>query len=747
MAHRPRAHTYLSYDALADHLTRSLVGIDSSQVHYTVSPHQPLNFPSAHTNSINTLLYQHAARATLVMLKYKCIPPVRNSDHLISVSATPCVSSSALPIFNTTSPTPHTPHTATTDMLTNYDYIYETILHILQSIIIHSELRLVEDLITSHTLKTPPKFNINKNVLKPEKTQKPENAAHFDLMISKNIIYSEALVSVLLDVLPSKYIRFIGKGNTNTNEYRIYCIESSIFMSQLSYIINSYNNNPTQHYILKQKYYSEKGQNYDQTSSTSYPTGTLPSKLQSLNTVETNRINRSLSNTFDDRYNKAHSLFETAIHKVATVGSLTTSLTTSITTPYTDTNTTTAGTGTGINKGKGTTNTNKISEKDEVMIVDLLLLATPYVKSLFYRRNSEIDPSTTGNGSGSGNTANPHPPLSGTAFTPSIDPPTAITDGGSNVDASSGADKPITLLDSPAEYLTWLLEEGSLSSIARTPDSSFQATQLYYRYRDPWEVHVADPAWLDKGVDYIRYGRERYTGMSRLATTSSGDGSGGGSIGGYSTLLLDLLDKSASSTAKMITRNRGTYIHSTYTYYTLFHCLHAYIYMIGTSTASLTDPLVYSDDERRALYTQQLLRLWEALKADHWLISTISEAHVTEPTSTTDISNDTNNDAYTSGSSLIVPTWPHTTSAPITTTPHPSDTNDNNRAPIKPKAVSPWQQFKNTLIATRTPSRSPPPINSQSSTNQQPSFSMPRWNRVSSISEDGVYHYYYARLY
>ena len=581
-AHRPRVHAYLTYDALADHLTRSLVGIDTSLEHYTAPPHQPLNSLNSTHTIINTLLYHHTARATLVMLKDKCIPPIRDHDPLISVSATPCVSSSSLPIFNNT-PTPHTTNTTHTDILTNYDYIYETILHILQSIIIHSELRLVEDLITSHTLKTPPKVNI-KTVPKPEKMSTPENSAHFDLMIPKNIIYSEAIVSVLLDILPSKYIRFIGKGNTNNtnhNEYRIHCIESSIFMSQLSYIINNYNNNPIQHYILKQKYYSEKGQNYDQTSSTSYPTGTVPSKLQSSNTVETNKlIPRSLSNTFDDRYNKAHSLFETAIHKVSTVGSLTTSLTTSTTTPYTDTNTTT--TGTGINKGKGGTNTYKISEKDEVMIIDLLLLASPYVKSLFYRRNSEIDPSTTGSGSGSASnsTSAANQPLSGPTYTPNIDPTTAIDDSNSNGDSSSAPDKPITLLDSPAEYLTWLLEEGSLSSIARTPDSSFQATQLYYRYRDPWEVHVADPAWLDKGVDYIRYGRERYTGMSRLTSTSSGDGSGGGGVGGYSTLLLDLLDKSASSTAKMITRNRGihTYIYSTYTYYTLFHCLYVRIY-------------------------------------------------------------------------------------------------------------------------------------------------------------------------
>ena len=166
--------------------------------------------------------------------------------------------------------------------------------------------------------------------------------------------------------------------------------------------------------------------------------------------------------------------------------------------------------------------------------------------------------------------------------------------------------------------------------------------------------------------------------------------------------------------------------------------------MIGTSTASLTDPLLYSDDERRALYTQQLLRLWEALKADHWLISTISEAHVTEPTTATSSNGINNNDAYTSSSNMIVPPLPHTTSAPITTSPHPSGTNDNNKAPIKPKAISPWQQFKNTLISTRTPSSFPPPINtnSQSSTNQQSaSFSMPRWNRVSSISEDGEYYY------
>ena len=171
--------------------------------------------------------------------------------------------------------------------------------------------------------------------------------------------------------------------------------------------------------------------------------------------------------------------------------------------------------------------------------------------------------------------------------------------------------------------------------------------------------------------------------------------------------------------------------------------------MIGTSTASLTDPLLYSDDERRALYTQQLLRLWEALKADHWLISTISEAHVTEPTTAT--INGTNNEAYTSSSSTIItPPLTHTTSAHqhnVTTTNNNSSnnsgTNDNNKAPIKPKAVSPWQQFKNTLIATRTPSSSPPPIytNSQSSSNQQSSFSMPRWNRVSSISEDGEYYY------
>jgi hypothetical protein len=105
-------------------------------------------------------------------------------------------------------------------------------------------------------------------------------------------------------------------------------------------------------------------------------------------------------------------------------------------------------------------------KREEDILIALLIECIPYVRNLFYRRSSEMRKD-------------------------------------SNNEAETDRDKRESIdqlssskLLSPAEYLTWLMEEGRLANITKPPDSAFQGTRLYYKYKDPWEVQLFEFYYL-----------------------------------------------------------------------------------------------------------------------------------------------------------------------------------------------------------------------------------------------------------
>ena len=140
-----------------------------------------------------------------------------------------------------------------------------------------------------------------------------------------------------------------------------------------------------------------------------------------------------------------------------------------------------------------------ILQRDEELLIQLLLTATPFVRSLFYTKQSSKQQQSQQQAAD--DSFIPPPPSPGTATFlhwatgESGSSSTQLTALNKQLsaksvwsDAESLSGSEACMLLSPAEYLTWLMEENVMQSLSKQPDTAFHGARLYYRYRDPWEV-------------------------------------------------------------------------------------------------------------------------------------------------------------------------------------------------------------------------------------------------------------------
>jgi hypothetical protein len=170
-----------------------------------------------------------------------------------------------------------------------------------------------------------------------------------------------------------------------------------------------------------------------------------------------NHIRRAISHTFDEKFHQAQSAVENIVHIVST----------SALSSHSPSGGSKMQSNVSISSLNSSLQVKAANDKrEEDILIALLIECIPYVRNLFYRRSSEMRKD-------------------------------------SNNEAETDRDKRESIdqlssskLLSPAEYLTWLMEEGRLANITKPPDSAFQGTRLYYKYKDPWEVQLFEFYYL-----------------------------------------------------------------------------------------------------------------------------------------------------------------------------------------------------------------------------------------------------------
>lgn len=481
-----------------------------------------------------------------------------------------------------------------TSVAVAFEYIYSTTVDFIQALTTISESSLTYQLLkSSHSLLSH----------------------HDDDSMSLPIICAEALAVQIFKVLPNNYVRFPGKGCGTFSEHRICCIDSNDLISHLAKTINQYNSKVNSSVLVSINATSVEMSSASASASasnnikgksrnnitfdtsgyaTSKDDSTIP--IQPLNTTNTSSdfihkglssspshsntkhstvpakkgLRKALSTTFDEKFKKAHSFIESVVHRVSTTGHLNAH-------DHSDTSHEISGVNNNSNSRNGeklhTSSSGIFSSskgrktdddiRDTQLLLQLLLASTPFVRQLFYPRSL---------------------------------PTNADNQDGSNedhIDLNDGYQletvQDITLL-SPAEYLTWLMEIGTLQSITKSPENAFEGAKLYYRYRDPWEVHVADTSSHISATDFIRYGRNRYKSVVNNC---------GGNVLAPMIKTFKRYRERALSVTEQLQRR--------------------------TSLALTPNkPGSTELDEEEEEFKRKLVSLWETLKAESWLVTTIS---------------------------------------------------------------------------------------------------------------------------
>jgi hypothetical protein len=134
------------------------------------------------------------------------------------------------------------------------------------------------------------------------------------------------------------------------------------------------------------------------------------------------------------------------------------------------------------------------------------------------------------------------------------------------------------------------MEIGTLQSITKSPENAFEGAKLYYRYKDPWEVHVPDAASHASDSDFIRYGRNRFKSVVSNC---------GGNVLAPMIKTFTRYRERALSVAEQLQLQRRP-------------------------SMTPTKPGGKELDEEEEEFKRKLVSLWETLKAESWLVTTIS---------------------------------------------------------------------------------------------------------------------------
>lgn len=316
---------------------------------------------------------------------------------------------------------------------------------------------------------------------------------------------AESLIVQLFRVVPNKMVCFPGSGCGMAADHRVQCLEATELISTLGKIIKQYNalrdaslnlNNlphaPSLSSIAaippppSQSQVKFAQQPVDSGSSSSSGSTSKPSKQPS------HGVKKSTS--FDSQLRKAHAMVDSLIHRVSSsTGHSHSAVLEAMHISRSHANLSSSSSSDSVSSvGSDKFSRESILQRDEELLVQLLLTATPFVRTLFYTKHSAKHQTADDSA--------PPPPSPGTAALLHW----ATGDSGSGggyiehlnkqlsfksvmSDAESACGEPSALL-SPAEYLTWLMEEEVMQSVSKQPDTAFHGARLYYRYRDPWEV-------------------------------------------------------------------------------------------------------------------------------------------------------------------------------------------------------------------------------------------------------------------